>query len=138
MENKIYCTYRPAYFNHWEGQYTPSQIIGQQFSDYEGLIEVKDNEINEVNYTYKNANWLANKTRFLSYGYVTWIDYDWLIANIKDIASFNNIVIFNSVEEARQWVRDRTDLEEVEEGKFLIQKAGEFPEETEDKYLIID
>ena len=120
---KLYWTYRPWFYNHGEWQYSPWMIIWQQFSDYEGLITLKDNLISDQNYTLVNPNWKKNLTRFLEYTFADWLEESKLRENIKLSSSYNSIKLFDSKEEAKIWIRERTDLEEISEGKFLVKEA---------------
>jgi len=99
--------------------YTPSQILWQQFSDYEWMINMKDLLIPEDRYIYKNPNGKQNKARFLVYEAVDWIDMNALKQSVDLVKSYNALVEMD-VETARNWIKQRTNLEEVEIGKFLI------------------
>ena len=99
--------------------YTPSQILWQQFSDYEWMINMKDLLIPEDRYIYKNPNGKQNQARFLVYEAVDWIDMDALKQSIDLVKSYNALVEMD-VETAINWIKQRTNLEEVEIGKFLI------------------
>lgn len=137
---KLYWNYRMSAFNKWNGQYSVSYLASQQFSDYAWIIDIRDMEIPENRYTKVNANGMKNLTKFLTYECAEWVDEVEFRKSVALIWSYNAISLFNTVEEARQDVRDRTDLEEVEEWKFLISPATDdwidWP--TEAKYLIID
>ena len=122
---KIYANYRKTYFNNWQWWYTPSYLANQQFEDYEWIITLKDSEIPEARYTKVNANWKNNLTRFMSYELAEWVDVEEFKKSVNLIASQNCITLFDTVEEAKQDVRNRTDLEEVEEWKFLISEEHE-------------
>jgi YD repeat-containing protein len=44
-------------------------------------------------------------------------------ASLNQVGGETGLDIFPTVEEARQWIRDNTDLVESEPGKFLIREA---------------
>ena len=137
---KIYINFRKAHYNKWQGEYAPSYVLDEQFSDYAWIIAIKDNIIPDNRYTKVNANWLKNKTKFWYYEFDEAVDQTALIDSINLVASYNAITIIPTVEEARQDVRDRTDLKEIEEWKFEIYPAWTDEEwkPFEAKYLIID
>ncbi len=107
MNNKLYWTFRTAYFNKGEWRYTPEQIVWSQFDDYEWIISMNNSIIPEDRYTKINENWKKNKTMFLEYGYVDWMDKTILLEDIKDTASFNNIKMFSTSDEAVSWVDEK-------------------------------
>jgi len=137
---KIYANFRHTYFNKGNWRYSPSYIAKQQFSDYEGIINIVDNIIPENRYTKVNANWMKNLTRFMYYELPDEIDIDEFIKSVNLVGGQNAISIIPTADEAIEDVKNRTDLEEVEEGKFLIRDAYTDEEgvEHEAKYLIID
>jgi len=122
---KIYGTYRAAYYNKGEGMYTPSVTLWQQFSDYAWLTIIHDMEIPEERFTYKNPNGILNKTRFMVYEYHEGLSEIDLKMNIKAISSLHNIEMFETTLWAIEWIKKRTDLEEISPGEFLIHEAEE-------------
>lgn len=140
MANK-YFTYRPTFLNQWAGRYTPSYFTNQQYSDYveAWLTSIQDCLIWDNRYTKETIPWIKNLRRF---GIMTcneqYINPDEFANNLLKIgATFNIILITN--EEAKQYLRDCTDLKEIEEGKFEISAETEFNGEIiPAEYLIID
>ncbi len=117
---KLYANYRKTYFNKWAWGYTPWYLADQQFSDYNWLIVLKDNEVPESNYTKVNANWMKNLTKFLTYELIDWVDIEEFRKSVSLISGQNCIELFDTVEEAREDIRDRTDLVEKEAWIFII------------------
>lgn len=132
----LYGTYRNTYFNHWEGGYEPSVVQGQQFDDFEGMTHIYDTEIPEERYTYYNANGKKNKTKFLRYSYIDGVNKDELKENIRQVSAQCNITMFESVEDAKAWIRKRTDLVEESEWVFVIQEAREWIEGEIEKQVL--
>jgi len=139
---KLYWNYRYTYFNKWNGRYSPKYLAEQQFPDYAWIVTIRDNEIPENRYIKVNANWMKNLTRFLTYELVDWVDETEFRKSVDLIKSQNAISLFDTVEEAREDVRNRTDLEEDPDvpGKFLIREeyTNEQWETVPAEYLIID
>lgn len=140
MTQKSYITYRPTYLNNGQGRYTLSYFLNQQYADYVSawITSIKDLEIPDENYTKEVVPGIKNLRRFAI-----------LEANGIDVEEFKNNVIkiwatfdintFTTIEEARQWIRDNTDLQEIEDGEFLISEATEWIEwNIEAKYLEIN
>jgi len=112
----IYWTYRMVYTNTWV-RYTPSYFLDKQYEDYlkAGLTKTLDMEIPEDRYTAEIVPWIKKMNRFIigeyNEAYVNPVDYE---ANIKSVWAQFQIETFATVEEARQWIRDNTDLVEKE------------------------
>jgi len=140
LTNKLYYNFRPWYFNKGAWKYTVEYILGQQFSDYKWLIEIEDTILSADKYTKINANWMKNLTEFLIYSYVDWVNEEDLQANINAISSYTNLIAM-TVEEARDFIRNRTSLEETDtEWTFILREeyTDEMWEFHETEYLIIN
>lgn len=131
---KTYWLYRYFYTERWN-RYSPTYYLGKQFQDMAQaqIIGLNDNEIPEDRYTGEVAPWIITMRRFISCSYddtkLSEEDFAWIVSNVS---SMNDIVLFDTVEEAREWIINNTNLEEVEEGKFLIypERVDEITEET--------
>lgn len=113
------------------GVYTPSFFISNQFADYElaGLTKIEDQIIPEEKYTGEIAPWVKKLTRFIQWyyneEYINWVDF---ANSVKAVWAEFQIEMFNTIEEAREWVRTNCNLLEIQEWVFLIQ----------DEYVWID
>jgi len=140
MENTIYFTYRKMYTNRGNS-YTPSYYNSLMFSDYEGITEMIDGDIfiPESKITKINPNSKKSNTRLGVLKFINGINRAELEADtLTCLSSFLGKI--KTTEDARQWIRDNTSCEEVEEGKFLIENAHTdrlTGEEREAEYLEI-
>lgn len=146
----IFWTYRPerignVNFNdislNWT--YTPSFYINNQFADWEQawLTKIIDNIIPEDRYTGEIIPWIPKLTRFILAEYnEVYVDWAELSRSITNVWARFNIDMFTDLEIAKQWIRDNTNLQEVEEWKFLISEQSIWMNEEiiPAKYLIID
>ncbi len=104
------------------GVYTASAFLNNQFADWHRawLTNVIDQQILEEAYTGEIAPWVPKLTRFISCEYnETYVDPIELQHSLENVWARFDIDVLN-VEEARQWIRDNTSLEEVETGKFKL------------------
>lgn len=127
--NRVYWTYRVSYYNKWEGRYYPSFRLDQQYADYKEawLTNTLDNIIPEERYTTELAPWIKKSTRFIIWEYdPLYVDPNKYKLNVQNVGAEFQIEMFATVEVARQWIRDNTDLIEdtVTAGKFLIQDGS--------------
>ena len=142
--NKIYWTYRVSYYNKWEGKYYPTFRLDQQYADYKKawLTNTIDQAIPENRYTSEIAPWVKKETQFIIWEYnADYVDEIKYRANIANVWAEFQIELFDTVEEARQWVTDNTNLVEdiTTAGKFLISEANDTEWMSQPaQYLIID
>lgn len=137
---KTYISYRPVYLNKWAGKYTLSYFLDQQYSDYvkAWITKIDDIIISDNRYTKEIVPWIKSERRFAILE-ANWIDLNEFKNNVMKIANNFDINDLWDIEEAKAFIREYTNLEEVEEWKFLIQEASEIDwEVSEDKYLIIE
>lgn len=146
---KIYWTYRPKRlsnpFELWNISlnwvYSPSFFLDNSFADYKaaGLTKIIDWEIHEENYTAEIAPWVPKLTRFISAfyneNYINWDDFAKSIQAVWAEFQIETLTPW----EAILWIRNNTNLQEVEPGKFLLSESSEWIEwQIEAKYLIIE
>ena len=145
---KLYWTYRPERIgnvNLWDislnWTYTPSFYLNNQFRDWNEawLTNVIDLQIPEERYTAEISSWIPKLTRFISCEYdETKVDPIELARSLENVWARFDIDIL-TIEEARQWIRDNTNLQEVETWKFIINEETEFDWEIiPAQYLIIE
>lgn len=134
LMKKIYATYRMKPLNQWAGLYTPSYFFDVMFADYKQawLTYIEDLVIDESRYTGELVPWVPKKNRLLIWfyneNYVSETDFK---HSLTTTWSEFHISLLDTVEEARQWVRDNTDLVEVSEWIFEISQEH-------NNYLTID
>lgn len=116
--------------------YTPSFFLDWQFADYKAawLTKILDTEIPEDRYTWEIAPWFRKLTRFI----MAYYNEDYIIKedfekSVSSVGSDFKIEIFWTIEEAKIWIRNNTDLQEVSEWKFLI-----YPETTWINWEVIE
>lgn len=124
---KTYISYRPTYLNNWQGRYTLSYFLEQQYADYltAWITKIKDLLISDERYTKEVVPWIKNLRRFAV-----------LEANGIDVNEFKNNVIkiwatfdindLSNIEEARQWIRDNTDILEETPWNFILNEQSEW------------
>lgn len=146
----ILWTYRAKRISSWfdingttlNGNYTPSFFLDLQFADYKEawLTKILDNEIPEERYTWEIIPGVKKLSRLIIAEYNdAYINWEEFFNNVAKVWAEFNIEAFATNEEAKQWIRNNTNLVEVEEWKFLISEATEFMWEIiPEKYLIID
>lgn len=161
MMKRIYGTYRPEQLEAPEilpdgklrnGGYHPAQYLNSQFADWKragltnvvsGIEAVPEERYVAVLPVFENGvmtdRTTPKLTRFCFGEYedsvVDPVEFGRSLKNVG--AKFDVDVL--SLEAARQWIRDNTDLVETEPGKFLIAEAGEFMgRQVEARYLVID
>lgn len=123
--------------------YTPSFFLDWQYADYKEawLTRIIDNLIPEDRYIWEIVPWVKKLTRLIIAEYnEQYINWDEFFNNVTKVGAEFNIEAFVNSEEAKQWIRNNTDLIEVEEWKFLVSEASEWIdwENIEAKYIIID
>jgi len=141
MKNTIYFTYRRIWDNR-TNCYDISYYNDKIFSDYKeaGLTEIIDwdNFIPSTRITKEIAPWVKWERKAWILKYVDWVDVvDLKETLIQTWASF--WIEIKTQEEMLNWIRNNTDLEEVEEWKFKINDTytDEMWDEVIEKYLII-
>ena len=138
---KTYISYRPTYLNNWQGRYTLSYFLGQQYADYVSawVTAIKDLEIPDERYTKEVVPWIKNLRRFAILE-ANWIDVWEFLENVKKIWATFDINDLSNIEEARQWIRDNTDLVEETPWEFILSKELIWMnrEIIPKQYLIID
>lgn len=147
---RIYWFYRPDYiwnfdFQNWTSlnwKYTLSFWLNWQYGDFvkAWAISIKDMEIPENRYTKKIVPWIKDLREFIIYEYnENYIDESLMNKIIWKIWQRFDLELL-SIEEAKSFIRKNTNLEEVEEWKFLIQEETIWInwENIEARYLIIN
>lgn len=146
---KLYWFYRPDYiwnfdFQNWTSlnwKYTLSFWLSWQYADYvkAWVISIKDTEVPTDRYVKEIAPWIKDLSEFVIYEYnPTYIDEPLMLKIIWKIWQRFDLELLTT-EEAKTFLRKQTDLQEVEEWKFLIQKETEMMWEIiPAKYLLID
>lgn len=122
---KAYISYRPIYMNNWQGRYTLSYFLDQQYADYVsvGVTSIKDLIIWDERYTKEVVPWVKNLRRFAVLE-ANWIDINEFRDNIVKIGASFDINTFATTEEARQWIRDNTDLAEETPWNFVLSEEA--------------
>ena len=109
--------------------YTASFYLNWQFQDWYNawLTNIIDQEIPEENYTWFIVPWIPKLTRFCKCEYnENYVNAIELQRSLENVWARFNIDIFETIEEARQWVRDNTSLVEESEWVFIISEEWEF------------
>ena len=146
MWKYLYGTVRPRNYTNTinlqneslNGWYDPTFFTKNQFLDYE-LANITKTSMPIPNDKYiwvtpeidENENLTGktfpNLTRFITVRYSDkFTNEAELIKSVEKANSDTDVRIF-SMEDARQWIRTRTNLQEVEEGKFLISEESTSP-----------
>ena len=145
---KIYWFYRKERIwtkNLWDislsGWYSISFYANEQYSDWVAswLISIKDMEIPEDRYTKELAPWIKDLREFIYMEYnPEYVDLELAKTIINKIWARFDLELLD-IEWAKKFIRNHTNLQEVEDWKFLINEATEWIEWTiEAKYLIIE
>lgn len=136
---KIYANYRAKPLNQWAWLYTPSYFFDQMFWDYKqaGLTSIDDCIIDESRYTGELVPWVKKLTRLLIGNYnEQYVDKEAFEESLLTTGSEFHISLLATVEEAKQRVKDNTDLVEESDGKFILSEANDLQPET--IYLTIE
>lgn len=137
---KIYATYRRRILNDWAWWYSPSYFFNKMFEDYlnSWLSKISDSFINDINYTWELVPWVPKLTRFLigeyDERYIKEAEFKQSLLNTWFEFS---IYLFDTAEQAKERLKENTDLIEVENGKFEISRWFD-DMGIEPVYLIID
>ena len=138
----IYYTYRPTYTNR-SNRYDVSYYNDKVFADFvqAWLTKMIDwaNFIPDNRITLETAPWIKTLRRcgVLKCADIFTPEQVEVLKSDLVTTTQNFLLRILTKEEMLVWVRNNTDLEEIEEWKFLIQKAdGDLIKE--DIYLIID
>ena len=146
---KLFATYRKKTYEApvnvggrliLNGSYTPSFVMsGGTFADYTeaGLTKILDMEIPEERYVAETAPGIKKLTRFLVCEYDDSVDAVELAASLERTGGEFWIKVL-TIEEASNWLRSNTDLEETEKWLFMIsgQQVNELTHtEVPAKYL---
>lgn len=123
-----YITFRPVYFNNWEGKYTISYFNKQQFADYveAWITKIVDTIIPEERYIFEIAPWIKSLRRFAILECIDSVDIDSFLQNVMSIWSNFAIEAFDTIEDAKVWIRTSTNLVEESDGKFIINEWDEY------------
>lgn len=144
---KIHWTYRPERiinpYDLWNNIslnwiYTASFFLNNQFWDWNKawLTNIIDLEIPEERYTSEVSPWIPKLTRFISCEYdEAKVDSTELARSLENVWARFDIDIL-TIEEALKWVRDNTNLQEVETWRFLINEETEFNSEIIPAYYL--
>lgn len=138
--NKIFFTYRRVYTDRGTRQ-DVSFYNDKQYEDMlnANLTKMTDGSsfIPDERITKEIAPWVKKLRVAGMLEYVIPEMKVELEESLKAVAQSFSLEI-KTKEQMLEWIRENTNLEEEETGKFLISEAGEFPETSEAKYLIID
>ena len=148
---KIFWTYRPEritspYNIEWwlslNWTYTPSLFLNNQFADWNKawLTNIIDNIIPEESYILEVAPWIKKLTRFIMCEYnEQYVDQTELARSLKNIWARFDIDIL-STDDMLVWIRNNTNLQEVETWKFKLSDETTLLDWTvyPAQYLIID
>jgi len=138
MENKIYFTYRRVYTDRGNRQ-DVSFYNDKQYEDMieAGLTKMTDgsNFIPDERIIAETAPWIKSLRVAGMLEHQVPPIHEELKESLKNVAQSFSIEL-KTKDEMLTWVRDNTDLEEVETGKFLISLANEELWE-EDKFLTL-
>lgn len=119
---KKYFSYRPTYLNQWAWKYTLSYFCDQQYADYvqAWLTSIKDCLILDDRYTKETYPWIKSLRRF---GYMEcneqFVNIDEFANNLLKVWANFDIELLD-VESAKAFIREWTDLQEIEDWKFEI------------------
>jgi len=130
---KTYATYRAKPLNQWSGLYTPSYFFDQMFWDYKkaGLTSIDDWLIDESRYTGELVPWVKKLTKFLVGNYNDqYVAKEAFEQSLLTTGSEFHISLFATVEEAKQWIRDNTDLVEELDWNFILSEANDLNPEV--------
>jgi len=148
---KIYGFYRKERINNpynleWNislnWNYSISFFVNNQYADYikAWIIRIKDMEISTDRYIKEIVPWIKDLREFVYMEYEdTYIDLILATTIITKVWSRFDLELLD-IENARQFIRNHTNLEEIEIGKFLLNKEIIWInwEITPEKLLIID
>lgn len=150
---QIYGKYRleritqPYYQSDWNslnGWYTMWFFLNNQFGDYydAGLTAIIDNPIPEDRYIWITT-WPKGSYPKLSRLFIAEYDESQDLEKYKESITTKwyrfSVELFTNIDECIMWIKDNTDLVEVEAGKFLIADATEVMWETiPAQYLVIN
>ena len=136
---KLYWTYRRKFTNSG-CVYDISYFLDKELQDYRnaGIMSVTDSEISDKRFTAELTPGNKSLTRFFVGDYNEAHVPAEQLQLIKDKLRIEFYALFfDTAEEARQRLRDNTDLEETETGTFKIQDAE--PENyQEEAFITID
>lgn len=108
--------------------YTASNFLNNQFSDWNSawLTNVIDCEIPEDAYISEIVPWIKKLTRFIRCEYnEEFVDKVEFQRSLENVWRRFDIDIL-TVDEAKQWIRDNTNLVEESDWKFIISNETEF------------
>lgn len=145
---KLYWFYRKERIGTkslWEislnGWYSISFYANEQYQDWISawLISIKDMEIPTERYTKELVPWIKDLREFVYLEYnPEYVELELAKTIINKIWARFDLELLG-IEQAKKFIREHTDLKEVEEWKFLINEAYEWEEWLiEAKYLIIE
>ena len=115
----------------WQDRHSPSFYLNNELEDYiqAGIFSIHDMEIWDEQYTNFLAPWIKNQARFFraeyNEQYVT-PEYLDMVLN-KRLSTF--YIEERTTEEARQWLRNNTSLEELETWVFRARESEEWIDE---------
>lgn len=151
---QLYGTYRPerlnSPYNYNDsngttlcGVYHASMFLNAQFADWNAawLTNVVDWDqlIPEENYTSEIVPWVKKLTRALVFEYnEQYVNPEELARSAENVWKRFDVDMLTS-DEFYDWIKANTNLEEVENRKFLISPESEFMgQKVEARYLIIE
>lgn len=149
---KIYWTYRQKIFGRADyenitlnGSYDPSFFLNGMFSDYikAWLTSIIDweNVIPEKRYTSEIAPWIKKLNRLIIAEYdEKFVDWNEFMQSIQSVGSEFSIKFFYTVDDARTWIRNNTNLVDNNDGVFMISESyiDHIAWEVPARYIIVD
>ena len=134
---QLYGTYRPERLTTPDvlpngdtrlGAYYPAMYLNSMFGDWNsaGLTNVLDMEIPEENYIGEIIPWVKKLTRFLTFQYdEQYVNPEELARSAENVGKRWDVDILTA-DEAYDWIKSNTNLQEVSPRKFLISEENEF------------
>jgi len=118
---KIYWTYRRIHIIWQAWLFWPAEFLNKQYEDYykAWLTSINDTPIENIKYSKEIILWIIKLKRLIIWEYnENIINESDFINNIKNVWLTYQIEMFNNLEDVKQWIRDNTNLIEVEDWKF--------------------
>jgi len=116
---KIYWTYRRIHIIWQAWLFWPAEFLNKQYEDYAWLTSINDTPIENIKYSKEITPWIIKLKRLIIWEYdeniISELDF---MNNIKNVWAQYQIEIFDNLENTKQWIRDNTNLIEIEDWKF--------------------
>jgi hypothetical protein len=120
---KVYWTFRRIPKDWQAGLYWPAETLNKQYWDYYNawLTSIEDCPVEENNYIWELIPWVKRLSRLIIWEYnEEYIDVEEFKNNIKNVWAEYQIRMFDNIEEVNKWIREHTNLEEVEHWKYEV------------------